>query len=273
KIVAYINRICLGGDREAAIGALPLHGVAKNRLWTGIGIVAATAAAYVIAVLLAYAPPGATSSWCAVKAYFEPSGRKGGFTVLVAQLENDVGAVGDRLAREVHDRYGLDVIRTCLQVISNIEDGSSKEGLFFRYNADVLFWGKVVEGWRAELHVGQRDVDDRDGKPIVLTSDLIPEFVAKQLQRTLFASIQQSAREMFLATNYEKHILKEEEVPPTNLANYADQVEALVEGAAWSDDPLKVLYEEADMYTAAGRLMLAAALANHDGTRVKKAIG
>jgi hypothetical protein len=29
------------------------------------------------------APPGATSSWCALRTYFEPAGPAGGFTVLI----------------------------------------------------------------------------------------------------------------------------------------------------------------------------------------------
>jgi len=272
KIAAYINRVCAPSDNWEVATAATQPNETARRQWSRSGalvtavsavIVAAVVAAVIAVVLVTYAPPGSTSISCTVKTYFKPSRLEGGFTILVTRLENDGESVGDRLAEEIKRRYGLQVIRTCLEVpdvVANGRSGSPIEPLASRYNADLLLWGKVAQGGRVELRVRPLDGHLNETHSIALTPAFVPEFVAKQLRPDLFAAIHFSA----LRASSNK--------PPANLADYADRVEAIVQTADWSDDSLPGVLEHIRMYASAGRLMLKAALANHDGSRVKKAI-
>jgi hypothetical protein len=99
KIIAHIQHVCTAGvSQDVPSASAQLYEPPRNKIWRGAAAFAVAAGIYAIAVLVAYAPPGATSSWCAVNAYFEPSGLKGGFTILVARFENDVEGVADRLS-------------------------------------------------------------------------------------------------------------------------------------------------------------------------------
>jgi hypothetical protein len=114
--------------------------------------------------------------------------------------------------------------------------------------------------------------------PIMLTHAAFPEFVTKQLQGYMIRAIEDSAGKISASE------------PATNLADYADRVDAFVQTVDWSDDRVLAaasmvlrpsddkekeftsLRHRIGMHAAAGRLMLAAALGSKDGSRVKKAI-
>jgi hypothetical protein len=272
KIAAYINRVCSPGDNWEVAAAATRPSETGRRRWSPSGalvtavsaaIVAALVATVIAVVLMAYAPPGSTSISCTVKTYFQRSRLEGGFTILVTRLENDGEGVGDRLAEEIKRRYSLPVIQTCLEVtdvFENGQDDSSIERLSSRYNAGLILWGKVVQGKQVELRVRPLDGHLNRTQSIALTPAFVPEFVAKQLRHDLFGAIYFSA------------LIASSNNSPANLADYADRVEAIVQSADWSDDSLSGVSEHIRMYVSAGRLMLKAALANHDGQRVKKAI-
>jgi hypothetical protein len=243
---------------EVPIATTQQHEAVRKRRWGRNIVFVAAAVVYVLAVLVAEAPPGATSNWCAMKAYFEPSGPEGEFTMLVASFENDSVGVADSLAKEITRQYGLHVIQTCLQVTDVDANGggdTSSGNLPSLYNADLMLWGKVVQGGQVEIHLSSDS-----GTPITLTPAGIPDFVAKQLRPGLFVAIENSAR----------NISSKE--PPANLAAYADQIEAVVQNADWSDVSAQGQTERAWMYAAAARLMEAAAVASNDGPRAKKAV-
>ncbi|WP_201841412.1 hypothetical protein [Microvirga zambiensis] len=268
KIIAYITHVFATGSSQSVDAAsAQTYGASRNKTWRAATAIAVVVGTYATAVLVAYAPPGATSTLCALNAYFEPSGLKGGFTVLVARFQNDVEGVGDRLVKEIRHRYGLHVLRTCSQVTKNREDRSSAENLLSGYNSDLVLWGKVAKEGQIELQITERRPPPNANEPIVLTQVDIPEFVAKQLRSYLMHAIKDSAQEISSSE------------PPANLADYADRVDAFIQNTDWTDDPSEDRMEkferrrdEIGMHAAAGRLMLAAALANKDGLRVKKAI-
>jgi hypothetical protein len=225
------------------------------------------AATYAIAVSWTYAPPGA-SGWCAWSSYFEPSGPKGDFTILVARFDNDAAGASDRLAAEVSRQYGLPVMRTCVHATANSDDSSSAGTLLTRYNAGLLLSGTVAKGGQIALQVSSGGGLATTTKPMTLTQDTIPQAIAKQLQIYLIQAIEESSLHIAPSSG-----------PAANLADYADRVDALVPRIDWTDDPsqddlqrLERLRDKIGIYAAAGHLMLVAALASNDGARAKKAV-
>lgn len=271
KIIRHIAHVCAAGaNQEAPTVAVQPYKAPRNGIWSTAAALAFVVSTYAIAVLLVYAPPGATSRWCALNSYFEPAGLKGGFTILVAGFENDLQSVGDSLAKEISNRYGLHVIRTCVLVTENWEDRSSADKLLLGYNSDLVLWGKAGKSGEVKLHVRRLHQQPDENMPIMLTESAIPEFVEKQLQSHLFLAIDDSSYRYY------------ESVPPANLADHADRVEAFVQSVdwsmGWSDDrsegvtELYRLIDKVRMHYAVSRLMLVAAQASDDGLRVKKAI-
>jgi hypothetical protein len=266
KIIAHISDVSsTGADRPASVAGTHKQPWKRNRLWQGAAALAVAAGSYTIAAMLVYAPPGATSSWCALRTYFEAAGPAGGFTVLVARFENDVDDVGERLAEEIRQRYGFHVIRTCSQVTTSADDSSSAKNLLFGYHSNLILWGNAAKEGRVELQIAQRGYKLEEKMPIILTSVSISDFVAKQMQKYLIKAIVDSP-----------YGISSE--PPANIAAYADQVEAFTQSVDWSVDPsedalaIDRVWDQMEMNATVGRLMLAAARGSGDGSRAKKAV-
>jgi hypothetical protein len=185
----------------------------------------------------------------------------------VARFDNDAAGAGDRLAAEVSRQYGLPVMRTCVHATTNDDDSSSPGTLLTRYNADLLLSGTVVKGGQIASQMSSGGGLATTSTPITLTQDTIPQVVAKQLQSSVIAVIEDSALKVSSSE------------PAANLADFADRVDAFVKRIDWTDDPSASdedktarLAKRIGMNAAAGRLMLEADLAAKGGARVKKAV-
>jgi hypothetical protein len=268
KIVAHIKGICSSCAKEEHLPALvPHREPSRSGIWLAVTAFTGVAVAYAIIVAIVYAPAGATSMSCKLSSLFEPSGPKGGFTILVAHLENDVGGVGDRLSEEIRRRYDFNIIKTCLQVTPDAEGRSSTERLSTDYNSDLILWGKVTGSEQIELHVTPRNGEPEMDEPFVLAPVGISNFVNKQLQRYLIYALIDSARAFSSSEQ------------ASNLSEYANHADAFVQKVDWNTessghmaDGAAILWEKMEANAAVGKLMLAAALASREGARIEKAI-
>ncbi|TPI78487.1 lysophospholipase [Mesorhizobium sp. B2-8-9] len=258
-IVTHISRVCAGGVNSQAMPAVSgAYQGSRNSIWQTAAAFAVTSSVYTILVMVAYAPSGAASSWCAVRAHFEQPGPKGGFTILVAGLENDAEGVGERIAKAVREQSGFHVIRTCLQVTANSEDGSSVERLLSDYNSDLVIGGRVATAEAIHLQIGQRGQQLTSGGWIVLVPTAISEFVPKQLQDYILHAVEDSAREVSGSE------------PPASILSYADQLDVFMQRIDWSEKGLE--RDKIEMYSASGRVLLAAALSSNNGPKAKRSI-
>lgn len=276
KIVAHITRVCATEATRDGADALARPSTApRNEVWRKAAAFVAVGCIYAITASVAYAPSGALSIRCALNSYFEPSAAAGGFTVLVAGFDGDHEGVGDRIAKEIAQRYGFPVIQTCLRVTKSVtteaQDSSFEEGsaawLLARYKSDLILWGKVAAGPQVELHVWQHGLFRYPSIQTELKPADIPEFIVKQLQSNLIHAIEYSATKTSSSNS------------PAILANYADQVDAFAQSVDRYPDGLGAslhdffrLRDTIGIHVAAGRLMTTAAAASKDGQRTKKAI-
>lgn len=217
KIITRIdNSASDGAPREVSVDAGQPQ-PAPSKRWPSVAVLAFSAGFYTLAVLVLYAPPGATTSWCALKSHFESSGAKGEFTVLVARLENDLEGAGDRLKKEIAQQYGLKVIQTCIEVTTIRDDGSSAEELPSKYNSGLLVWGTLTHERQVQLRLRERGGDQGytiPTRPIAFPETEIADFVANELRRPLIRTIERFVRYDISRTD-----------PPSNLASFANWVD------------------------------------------------
>lgn len=266
KVVDHIRATIAAGPVRDQIAPEVLNEKPIARFREGATALAAAVALYFGVALWAYAPPGAASAACALKSYFEPAGKKGGVTILLASLEGDKVGVGDTLAAEITKRYGLTVHKTCLHVTPDTESGSAPDRLLSRYGADLLLWGRVDPSGRVDLKMMQPNNTLDGGARDRFQASAVNDFVAKNLRIHVLQAVRGSARQMTSSN------------PPANLLEYADQVQSLLAKQDWGSGAkegrvaIDSLREQAQFNSAAANLMLAAGIAAKDGAHVAKAV-